>query len=106
MRNSTGLRRIIIIGVVALIVAAAAGTKIGSKPVAAQVTTITTKDVITFECFNGQVYFSSKSASAPSLNSNSCAQATADLFNAGFKLRPTNTVNFGTLFVFVRGDSN
>ena len=105
MKSISRFRRLFIAGIaVALVAAALAGTQFGSKPVAAQVTTAATaKDVVTFECFNGQAYFSSRSANAPGLNSSSCAQVTADLLNAGFKLRPTNTVNFGTLFVLVRG---
>jgi hypothetical protein len=60
-------------------------------------------DAITFECFNGHVYFSSQSTNAPALSSDNCGQVIADLLGEGFVLQAHNTVNFGAVFVYVRG---
>ncbi len=116
MRSTGRFRRLLIIlSTAIMLVAALAGTKLATRPVAAQVTT---QDVIIFHCSvipsapAQALGFSNytQSANAPNVNPSSCAQVMADVLNAGFRLKSALVLPNGgpastgaTEYVFVRG---
>lgn len=116
-------RRFLIAGMaVALVAAALAGTKFGSKPVAAQVTTPI--EVFVFHC----ALIPNQTLEASNLGSfnmtftrtnvnfiqpSDCAQVMADALNAGYHLKSELALPNGgpggsgaTEYVFLRGGSN
>lgn len=119
MRHIFTFRRwLFAFGAVALVGAVVLGTNLGSKPVAAQVTT---QDVIIFQCSvianqpdNVALGFShyTPSANAPNVNPSDCAQVMAEVLNAGFRLKSALVLPNGgpgstgaTEYLFVRGGS-
>jgi len=122
MRNAVRFRSLIFAGgAVALIAALVAGTKIGSKPVAAQ--TVAPADVFMFQCSTipnqpdffalGSFHFTGSGApGAVVINPSDCAGVMTQALNAGYHLKselalpnggPTGTG--ATEYVLVRGGS-
>jgi hypothetical protein len=124
MKRISRFRRFLIAGIaVALAAAALAGTKFGSKPVAAQVTTTTPIDVFVFHCalipnvpfdqsnlgsFNLSFTRTNVNFTQPS----DCAQVIADALNAGYRMKSELALPNGgpggsgaTEYVFVRGSN-
>ncbi|HYL83225.1 MAG TPA: hypothetical protein VE263_03245 [Candidatus Angelobacter sp.] len=122
MRNATKIRRFVFaVSAIGLIAAVIAGTKIGSKPVAAQ--TVAPADVFMFQCsvipnqpdFFALGSFHFTGSGAPGsivINPSDCAGAMTQLLNAGYHFKselalpnggPTGTG--ATEYVFVRGGS-
>jgi hypothetical protein len=121
MKSIGRFRRFLIAGIAAsLVVAALAGTKFGSKPVAAQ-TVAPTFDVFVFHCalIPGQALETSNLGSfnltftRTNVNftqPSDCSQVMADALNAGYHLRSELALPNGgpgatgaTEYVFVRG---
>ena len=119
MKSVSRFRRLFIAGIAAsLVVAALAGTKFGSKPVAAQVTT-PQFDVFVFHCalipnqaletsnlgsFNLTFTQSNVNFTQPS----DCSQVMRDALNAGYHLKSELALPNGTgatEYVFVKGGS-
>jgi hypothetical protein len=122
MKSLGRLRRLLIAGIaVALVVAALAATKFGSKPVAAQVTTPI--DVFVFHCALipnetletsnvGSFNLTFTSAANIFTTPSDCSKVMADALNAGYHLRSELALQNGgpngtgaTEYVFVRGGS-
>jgi hypothetical protein len=121
MKSIGRFRRFLIAGIAAsLVVAALAGTKFGSKPVAAQVAP--TFDVFVFQCSvipNEPDFWALGSYHLTFTNSNvnftqpsDCSQVMRDALNAGYHLRSELALPNGgpngtgvTEYVFVRGGS-
>ena len=108
-------------GAFALITALVAGTKIGSKPVAAQTTTIT-RDVFVFHCSLipnqdplgtlGSFNLTFSSAQNIFTSPSDCSKVMLDALNAGYQLKSALVLPNGgpggtgaTEYVFIRGGS-
>ena len=122
MRKITRLRRLLIVsGAAILVVAAWAGTKLGSKPVAAQVSPV---DVFVFHCALipnqtleasnlGSFNMTFTSSNVNFIQPSDCAQVTRDALNAGYHLKSALALPNGgpngtgaTEYVFIKGATN
>jgi hypothetical protein len=119
MKSIGRFRRFLIAGIAAsLVVAALAGTKFGSKPVAAQV--VAPVDVFMFHCSViagqpdywalGTSHFTFTTSNLNFVQPSDCSQVIADALNAGYRLKSSLVLPNGgpggsgaTEYVLVRG---